>query len=32
MQQITDGWNGITDKAGRDKQLAAYIASLGVQR
>ncbi len=32
MQQITDGWNGITDKAGRDKQLAAYTASLGVQR
>jgi multiple sugar transport system substrate-binding protein len=32
MQQITDGWNAITDKAGRDKQLAAYNASLGVQR
>ena len=32
MKQIADGWNAITDKAGRDKQLAAYVASLGVQR
>jgi multiple sugar transport system substrate-binding protein len=32
MQQITDGWNGITDKEGRDKQLSAYTSSLGVQR
>jgi multiple sugar transport system substrate-binding protein len=31
-QAIADGWNGITDEAGRDKQLAAYVASLGVQR
>ncbi|HET7473127.1 MAG TPA: extracellular solute-binding protein [Candidatus Limnocylindrales bacterium] len=29
---IADGWNAITDEVGRDKQLAAYIASLGVQR
>ncbi len=32
MQQITDGWEETTDQAGRDKQLAAYKASLGVQR
>ena len=32
MQEIADGWNEITDEAGRDKQLAAYVASLGVQR
>ena len=31
-QQIATGWDAITDKAGRDKQLAAYVASLGVQR
>ncbi len=31
-QAISDGWNAITDEAGKDKQLAAYIASLGVQR
>ncbi|HYU51266.1 MAG TPA: ABC transporter substrate-binding protein, partial [Candidatus Limnocylindria bacterium] len=31
-QQISDGWNAISDEAGRDKQLQAYIASLGVQR
>jgi multiple sugar transport system substrate-binding protein len=31
-QAIADGWNQITDEAGRDKQLAAYVASLGVQR
>jgi multiple sugar transport system substrate-binding protein len=32
MDQITAGWNEITDREGRDKQLAAYTASLGVQR
>jgi multiple sugar transport system substrate-binding protein len=32
MTQITTGWEEITDKEGRDKQLAAYKASLGVQR
>ncbi len=32
MQAITDGWNQITDAEGRDKQLAAYTSSLGVQR
>ena len=31
-QAIADGWNQITDEAGKDKQLAAYVASLGVQR
>jgi multiple sugar transport system substrate-binding protein len=31
-QAIADGWNAITDEAGRAKQLAAYVASLGVQR
>jgi multiple sugar transport system substrate-binding protein len=31
-QAITDGWNAITDEVGRDQQLAAYVASLGVQR
>ena len=31
-QAITDGWNAITDEAGKDKHLAAYVASLGVQR
>jgi multiple sugar transport system substrate-binding protein len=30
--QIATGWNDITNKAGKDKQLAAYVASLGVQR
>ena len=29
-QAIADGWNAITDEAGKDQQLAAYIASLGV--
>jgi multiple sugar transport system substrate-binding protein len=29
---IADGWNAISDEAGRDAQLAAYVASLGVQR
>jgi multiple sugar transport system substrate-binding protein len=32
MQNIVDGWNGITDEVGRDAQLAAYNASLGVER
>ncbi len=32
MQAISDGWNAITDKAGRDSQLAAYNASLTVNR
>ena len=32
MQAISDGWNAITDKAGRDAQLAAYNASLTVNR
>ena len=32
MQQIADGWNEITDEAGQDEQLAAYNASLGVER
>jgi len=32
MQQITDGWNQITDQVGRDAQLQAYQDSLGVQR
>jgi multiple sugar transport system substrate-binding protein len=31
-QAISDGWNAITDEAGKDSQLAAYVASLGVQR
>jgi multiple sugar transport system substrate-binding protein len=29
---IADGWNKITDKAGKADQLAAYIATLGIQR
>jgi multiple sugar transport system substrate-binding protein len=32
MKQITDGWNQITDKQGRDKQRTAYAASLNIQR
>jgi multiple sugar transport system substrate-binding protein len=32
MQQIFDGWEEITNREGRDAQLAAYKASLGVQR
>ncbi len=32
MKQITDGWEEITNEVGRDKQLAAYKASLGVTR
>jgi multiple sugar transport system substrate-binding protein len=31
-QAIADGWNAISDEAGKDAQLAAYVASLGVQR
>jgi multiple sugar transport system substrate-binding protein len=31
-QAIADGWNGITNDAGKDAQLAAYVASLGVKR
>ena len=31
-QAITDGWNAITDKVGKDKQLAAYVASLGIKK
>jgi multiple sugar transport system substrate-binding protein len=29
---IADGWNAITDEAGKDAQLEAYVASLGVER
>jgi multiple sugar transport system substrate-binding protein len=32
MQNITDGWNAVTDEVGRDAQLASYNASLGVER
>jgi multiple sugar transport system substrate-binding protein len=32
MKQINDGWEDITNTEGRDQQLAAYKASLGVQR
>jgi multiple sugar transport system substrate-binding protein len=32
MDQITQGWEDITNQEGRDKQLAAYKASLGVQK
>lgn len=32
MQAITDGWNAITDKAGQEAQMAAYNASLTVNR
>ncbi len=32
MKQIEDAWNAKTDELGRDKQLAAYKASLGVAR
>ncbi len=28
---IADGWNQITDQAGKDKQLQAYVASLGIK-
>ena len=30
-EAIADGWNRITDTAGKDKQLAAYVASLGIK-
>jgi multiple sugar transport system substrate-binding protein len=32
VKQIVDGWNKKTDELGRDKQLAAYKATLGVQK
>jgi multiple sugar transport system substrate-binding protein len=32
MKQITDRWNEITDKQGRDKQRTAYAASLNIRR
>jgi multiple sugar transport system substrate-binding protein len=32
MAQIEAGWNEITDELGREDQLAAYQASLGVER
>ncbi|MBI3362907.1 MAG: extracellular solute-binding protein [Chloroflexi bacterium] len=32
MKQISDGWNKKTDELGRDKQLAAYKATLGVTK
>jgi multiple sugar transport system substrate-binding protein len=32
MQNIATGWNEITDEVGREAQLAAYNASLGVER
>ena len=32
MAQIEAGWNEITDELGREEQLAAYQASLGVER
>jgi multiple sugar transport system substrate-binding protein len=32
MKQINDGWEEITNTEGREDQLAAYKASLGVQR
>jgi multiple sugar transport system substrate-binding protein len=31
-QAIADGWNEITDSVGKDKQLAAYVASLGIKK
>ena len=31
-QAITDGWNSITEQVGKDKQLAAYVASLGIKK
>jgi multiple sugar transport system substrate-binding protein len=31
-QAIADGWNAITDQVGKDKQLAAYVASLGIKK
>jgi multiple sugar transport system substrate-binding protein len=32
MKQIYDGWEKKTEELGRDKQLAAYKASLGVTK
>jgi len=32
MKEIFDGWEAITNELGRDKQLAAYRASLGIQK
>ncbi|MBI4671175.1 MAG: extracellular solute-binding protein [Chloroflexi bacterium] len=32
MKQIEEGWNAKTDELGRDKQLAAYKATLGVTK
>jgi multiple sugar transport system substrate-binding protein len=32
MKQIQDGWNAKTDELGRDAQLAAYKATLGVTK
>jgi multiple sugar transport system substrate-binding protein len=32
MAQIEAGWNEISDAQGRDEQLQAYLASLGVER
>ncbi|MGH8926616.1 MAG: ABC transporter substrate-binding protein [Acidimicrobiia bacterium] len=32
MQQIEAGWEEITEEQGRDTQLEAYLASLGVER
>jgi len=29
---IADGWNAISDEAGKDAQLEAYVSSLGVER
>jgi multiple sugar transport system substrate-binding protein len=29
---IADGWDAITQEAGKDAQLDAYVASLGVER
>jgi len=31
-QAIADGWNKITNQAGKADQLAAYVASLGIKR
>jgi multiple sugar transport system substrate-binding protein len=32
MQQIYDGWEEITEELGREEQLAAYLATLGVTK
>ncbi|MBX6322081.1 MAG: extracellular solute-binding protein [Rhodospirillaceae bacterium] len=32
LKEITDGWNEITEELGKDGQLKAYRASLGVQK